>query len=109
MKKEVEVKTSIGELVGYFCGFYLIDKGEEGTWLTEEEYETVKYPELNPFEARQYEILMHKRDKVEALIELMYDVIGFDEENFKPFPCEAAKEQYYRLVEAIVKGGCNKW
>lgn len=33
----------------------------------------------------------------------------FDEENFKPFPCEAAKEQYYRLVEAIVKGGCNKW
>lgn len=31
------------------------------------------------------------------------------EENFKPFPCEAAKEQYYRLVEAIVKGGRNKW
>lgn len=65
----------------------------------------MKYPELNPLEARQYEILMHKRDKVEALIKLMYDVIGFDEENFKPFPCEAAKEQYYRLVEAIVKGG----
>lgn len=104
MKKEVEVKTSIGELVGYFDGFYLIDKGEKGTWLTEEEYETVKYPELNPLEAKQYEILMHKRDKVEALIELMYDIIGFD-----PFPCEAAKEQYYRLVEAIVKGGCNKW
>lgn len=109
MKKEAEVKTSIGELVGYFDGFYLIDKGEEGAWLTEEEYETVKYPELNPLEARQYEILMHKRDKVEALIKLMYDVIGFDEKSFKPFPCEAAKEQYYRLVEAIVKGGCNKW
>ena len=70
--------------------------------------ETVKYPELNPLEARQYEILMHKRDKVEALIKLLYDVIGFDEEHFKPFPCEAAKEQYYHLVEAIIKGGCNK-
>lgn len=31
MKKEVEIKTTIGELVGYFDGFYLIDKGEEGT------------------------------------------------------------------------------
>lgn len=107
MIEEPKVKTTIGELVVYFDGYYLIDKGEEGTWLTEEEYETVKYPELNPLEARQYKILLHKRDKVEALIKLMYDVIGFDEKNFKPFPCEAAKEQYYRYVEAIIKGGYN--
>ena len=108
MKKEVEVKTTIGELVGYFDGFYLIDKGEEGTWLTEEEYETVKYPELNPLEARQYEILIHKRDKVEALIKLMYDVIGFDE-GPEVLPCETIKEHHYRLAEAIIKGGYNKW
>lgn len=42
-----------------------------------------------------------------GLIKLMYDVIGFDEKSFKPFPCEAAKEQYYRYVEAIIKGGYN--
>lgn len=106
MKKEVEVKTTIGELVGYFDGFYLIDKGEEGTWLTEEEYETVKYPELNPLEARQYEILMHKRDKVEALTTLMYDVVGLDKDS-EALPYKAIKEHHYHLAEAIIKGGYN--
>lgn len=106
MKKEVEVKTTIGELVGYFDGFYLIDKGEEGTWLTEEEYETVKYPELNPLEARQYKILMHKRDKVEALIKLMYDVVGFKDDP-EVLPYGTIEEHHYRLAEAIIKGGYN--
>lgn len=106
MKKEVEIKTTIGELVGYFDGFYLIDKGEEGTWLTEKEYETVKYPELNPLEARQYEILMHKRDKVEALTTLMYDVVGLDKDS-EALPSKAIKEHHYHLAEAIIKGGYN--
>lgn len=108
MIEEPKVKTTIGELVGYFDGYYLIDKGEEGTWLTEEEYETVKYPELNPLEARQYEILMHKRDKVEALTTLMYDVVGLDEDP-EVLPYETIKEHHYRLAEAIIKGGYNKW
>lgn len=106
MIKEVEVKTAIGELVGYFDGFYLIDKGEEGTWLTKEEFETVKLPELNPLEVRQYKILMHKRDKVEALTTLMHDVVGLDE-GPEVLPCETIKEHHYRLAEAIIKGGYN--
>lgn len=109
MIEEPKVKTTIGELVGYFNGYYLVDKGEEGTWLTKEEFEAVRLPNLDPLEVRRYKKLMRKGDKAEALTKLMYYVVGFDEENFKPFPCEAAKEQYYRLVEAIVKGGCNKW
>ncbi|MFY4504792.1 hypothetical protein [Ligilactobacillus ruminis] len=106
MKKEVEIKTTIGELVGYFDGFYLIDKGEEGTWLTEEEFETVRLPELNPIEVRQYEILMRKGDKVEALTTLMHDVVCLDEDP-EVLPCETIKEHHYRLAEAIIKGGYN--
>ena len=102
----MKIKTSIGELVGYFNGYYLVDKGEEGTWLTEEEYETVKYPELNPLETRQYEILMHKRDKVEALTTLMHDVVCLDEDP-EALPYETIKEHHYRLAEAIIKGGYN--
>lgn len=106
MKKEVEVKTTIGELVGYFDGYYLVDKGEEGTWLTEEEFETVRLPELNPIEVRQYEILMRKGDKAEALTTLMYDVVGLDKDS-EALPSKAIKEHHYRLAEAIIKGGYN--
>lgn len=29
MEKEAEVKTTIGKLVDYFDGFYLVDKGKK--------------------------------------------------------------------------------
>lgn len=32
MIEEPKVKTTIGELVGYFDGFYLIDKGGCNKW-----------------------------------------------------------------------------
>lgn len=104
----MKIKTSIGELVGYFNGYYLVGEGEEETWLTKEEFETVKLPELNPLEVRQYKILMRKGDKVEALTTLMHDVVGLDE-GPEVLPCETIKEHHYRLAEAIIKGGYNKW
>lgn len=105
-KEKAEVKTTIGELVGYFDGYYLVDKGEEGTWLTKEEYEAVRLPNLDPLEVRRYKKLMRKGDKAEALTKLMYYVVGFKDDP-EVLPYGAIEEHHYRLAEAIIKGGYN--
>ncbi len=106
MEKEAEVKTTIGKLVDYFDGFYLVDKGEEGIWLTKEEYEAVRLPELDPLEVRRYKKLMRKGDKAEALTKLMYYVVGFKDDP-EALPYGTIEEHHYRLAEAIIKGGYN--
>ncbi len=105
-KEKAEVKTTIGELVGYFDGYYLVDKGEEGTWLTKEEYEAVRLPNLDPLEVRRYKKLMRKGDKAEALTKLMYYVVGFKDDP-EVLPYGTIEEHHYRLAEAIIKGGYN--
>lgn len=106
MEKEAEVKTTIGKLVDYFDGFYLVDKVEEGIWLTKEEYEAVRLPELDPLEVRRYKKLMRKGDKAEALTKLMYYVVGFKDDP-EALPYGTIEEHHYRLAEAIIKGGYN--
>lgn len=101
MIEEPKVKTTIGELVGYFDGFYLIDKGEEGTWLTEEEYETVKLPELNKYEREYYDkIKQLKNGNKRGMVSFMsFDAMAPD--------WTFSYESYYKILEAIFKGGCN--
>ena len=103
MKKEIEVKTTIGELVGYFDGFYLNDKGEEGTWLTEKEYEAVSLPYLDPLEVRRYKKLMRKGDKAEALTKLMYYVVGL-KTILKCFLTEQSKNTTIAWLRQLSKG-----
>lgn len=101
MKKEVEVKTTIGELVGYFDGYYLIDKGEEGTWLTEEQFEAVKLPELNEYEREYYDRIKQLKNgnKREMILFMNFDAMAPD--------WTFSYESYYKILEAIFKGGYN--
>lgn len=98
-----EVKTVIGELVDHFDDhFYLIDKGEEGTWLTKEEFETVKLPKLNEYEREYYEKIKRLKngDKKEMVSYLNYDAMAPD--------WTFLYNDYYKILEAIIKGGYNE-
>lgn len=96
-----EVNTVIGKTVGYLGDFYIVDKGEEETRLTKEEFETVKLPELSQREQKYYDEIKEseKGDKRKMVSDVVADVTNGD--------CAFAYMDDYKIIEAIIKGGYN--
>ena len=96
-----EVKTVIGELTDRFGGSFVIGDGGEEVWLTEEQFEAVKLPELDEYERKYYDEIREseKGDKRKMVSDVVADVTNGD--------CVFASGGYYRIIEAIIKGGYN--
>ena len=95
------IKTMIGELKDHFGCAYIVGEGAEEVWLTEEQFETVKLPELNEDERKYYDELKRVKDgdKRGMVSHLNFDILNLG--------LTFAPGGYYRVIEAIVKGGYN--
>lgn len=96
-----EVKTMIGELTDHFGYTYVVGEGGDEVWLTEEQFETVKLPELNEDEREYYdEVKRAKNGDKRGMVSLVnFDAMAPD--------WTFSYESYYKVIEAIIKGGYN--
>ena len=96
------IRTMFGEVVSEFDDCVVIDYGGRPIWLDKEEFEIIKLPKLNEDEWKYYDELKRVKDgdKRGMVSHLNFDILnlGF---TFAP-------GGYYRIIEAIVKGGYNR-
>lgn len=95
------IKTMFGEVVSEFNDCLVIDRKGIPVWLTKEEFEIIKLPKLNEDEQKYYDEVKRAKngDKRGMVSRVNFDVmnlgLGF------------TYESYYRIIEAIIKGGYN--
>lgn len=95
------IKTMFGEVVSEFNDCLVIDRKGIPVWLTKEEFEIIKLPKLNEDERKYYDEVKRAKngDKRGMVSRVNFDVmnlgLGF------------TYESYYRIIEAIIKGGYN--
>lgn len=93
--------TMFGEVVSEFDDCVVIDRKGIPVWLTKEEFEIIKLPKLNEDERKYYDEVkrVNNGDKRGMVSHVNFDImnlgLGF------------TYESYYRIIEAIVKGGYN--
>ena len=92
------IKTMFGEVVEDFGNCVCIDNG---LMLSKEDFEAVKLPELNEDEQKYYDEVKKAKngDKRE-----MASHVNFD---FMNLGLDFTYESYYKIIEAIIKGGYN--
>ena len=92
------IKTMLGEVVEDFVDCVCIDNG---LMLSKEDFETVKLPELNEDEQKYYDEVKKAKngDKREMVSHVNFDVMNLG--------LDFTYESYYKIIEAIVKGGYN--
>ena len=94
------IKTMLGEVVAA-----VIDNCvciDNGLMLSEEDFEAVKLPELNEDERKYYDEVKRAENgnKIKMVEDVIYDYEYDDDHYFTP-------ESYYKIIEAIIKGGYN--
>ena len=95
------IKTMFGEVVKDSDDCVVINHRGSLVYLTKEEFEIIKLPELNEYERKYYDEVKKTKngDKRGMLSRVNVDVmnlgLGF------------TYESYYKIIVAIVKGGYN--
>lgn len=92
------VNTMLGEVVAVIGNCVCIDNG---LMLSKEDFETVKLPELNEDERKYYDELKEVKngDKRGMVSHVNFDIMNLG--------LTFGDGGYYRIIEAIVKGGYN--
>lgn len=92
------VNTMFGEVVSEFDDCVCIDNG---LMLSKEDFEMVKLPKLNEDERKYYDELKRVKngDKRGMVSHVNFDVLNLG--------LTFAPGGYYRVIEAIIKGGYN--
>lgn len=95
------IKTMFGEVVSEFDDCVVIDRKGIPVWLTKEEFEIIKLPKLNEDERKYYDEVKRAKngDKRGMVSHVNFDVMNLG--------LDFTYESYYRIIEAIIKGGCN--
>lgn len=95
------VNTMFGEVVSEFDDCVVIDHKGIPVWLTKEEFEIIKLPELNEDERKYYDELKRVKngDKRGMVSHVNFDILNLG--------LTFGDGGYYRIIEAIVKGGYN--
>ena len=93
------IKTMLGEVVEVFGDCVCIDNG---LMLTKEDFEAVKLPKFNEDERKYYDKIkqLNNGDKRGMATDVIFGFVHGDYD-FK-------KVDYYKILEAIVKGGYNR-
>lgn len=103
------IKTMLGET----CGMCKIDKGEEcfksyliegecgRFWVSEKELKRIQLPSLGANERKEYDEIMMDITKKWAQLVKKGIYLGFDSKTVGRYS--------HRTIEAIIKGGYNKW
>lgn len=93
--------TMIGEAVSEFDDYVVIDRKGIPVWLTKEEFEIIKLPKLNEDERKYYDELkgVKNGDKRGMVSHVNFDIMNLG--------LTFGHGGYYRIIEAIVKGGYN--
>lgn len=93
--------TMFGEAVSEFDDYVVIDRKGIPVWLTKEEFEIIKLPKLNEDERKYYDELKRVKngDKRGMVSHVNFDVMNLG--------LTFGHGGYYRIIEAIVKGGYN--
>lgn len=95
------MNTMFGEVVSEFDDGVVIDRRGIPVWLAKEEFEIVKLPKLNEDERKYYDELKRVKngDKRGMVSHVNFDVMNLG--------LTFGHGGYYRIIEAIVKGGYN--
>lgn len=95
------MNTMFGEVVSEFDDCVVIDRKGIPVWLTKEEFEIIKLPKLNENERKYYDELKEVKngDKRGMVSHVNFDVMNLG--------LTFGHGGYYRIIEAIVKGGYN--
>lgn len=95
------MNTMFGEVVSEFDDCVVIDRKGIPVWLTKEEFEIIKLPKLNEDERKYYDELKRVKngDKRGMVSHVNFDVMNLG--------LTFGHGGYYRIIEAIVKGGYN--
>lgn len=93
------IKTMLGEVGAVIGNCVCIDNG---LMLNKEDFETVKLPELNEYERKYYDEVKKTKngDKKEMVSFVNFDAMAPD--------WTFSYESYYKIIEAIIKGGYNQ-
>lgn len=93
--------TMFGEVVSEFDDCVVIDRKGIPVWLTKEEFEIIKLPKLNEDERKYYDELKKVKngDKRGMVSHVNFDILNLG--------LSFAPGGYYRVIEAIIKGGYN--
>lgn len=93
--------TMFGEVVSEFDDGVVIDRRGIPVWLAKEEFEIVKLPKLNEDERKYYDELKRVKngDKRGMVSHVNFDIMNLG--------LTFGHGGYYRVIEAIVKGGYN--
>lgn len=96
------IKTMFGEAVSEFDDCVVIDHRGASIYLTKEEFGIIKFPKLNEDERKYYDELKRIKngDKRGMVSHLNFDILNLG--------LTFAPGGYYRIIEAIVKGGYNR-
>ena len=94
------IKTMFGEAVSEFGNCVCIDNG---LMLSKEDFEAVKLPKLNEDEQKYYDEVKKAKngDKREMVSHVNFDVMNLG--------LDFTYESYYKIIEAIIKGGYNRY
>lgn len=92
------MNTMLGEIVSEFGNCVCIDNG---LMLSKEQFEIIKLTELNENERKYYDELKRVKngDKRGMVLHVNFDVLNLG--------LTFAPGGYYRIIEAIIKGGYN--
>lgn len=95
------IKTMFGEVVSEFDDCVVIDRKGIPAWLTKEEFEIIKFPKFNEDERKYYDELKRVKngDKRGMVSHVNFDIMNLG--------LTFGHGGYYRIIEAIVKGGYN--
>lgn len=95
------MNTMFGEVMSEFDDGVVIDRRGIPVWLAKEEFEIVKLPKLNEDERKYYDELKRVKngDKRGMVSHVNFDVMNLG--------LTFGHGGYYRIIEAIVKGGYN--
>lgn len=95
------VNTMFGEVVSEFDDCVVIDHKGIPVWLTKEEFEIIKLPKLNEAERKYYDEVKRVKngDKRGMVSHVNFDIMNLG--------LTFGHGGYYRIIEAIIKGGCN--
>lgn len=95
------INTMFGEVVSEFDDCVVIDRKGIPVWLTKEEFEIIKLPKLNENERKYYDELKEVKngDKRGMVSHVNFDIMNLG--------LTFGHGGYYRIIEAIVKGGYN--
>lgn len=90
--------TMFGEVVSEFDDCVCIDNG---LMLSKEDFEMVKLPKLNEDERKYYDEVKRAKngDKRGMVSHVNFDIMNLG--------LDFTYESYYRVIEAIIKGGYN--